>query len=81
MLRKIRDFGPPWRDVERLPCRHPEHEFPSMIVLEPGVWEHECPGCGERVTVTVPLVTCRTETVTIAPPENGTDGLITYTTR
>ena len=30
------------------PCRHPEHDFPGMIVLEPGVWEHECPQCGRK---------------------------------
>jgi hypothetical protein len=33
-------------------CRHPEHEPPTHIVLEPGTWEHTCPGCGcKRVFV------------------------------
>lgn len=27
------------------PCQHPEHKPPSMLVLEPGAYEHECPGC------------------------------------
>ncbi len=34
-------------DVEwvPLPCRHPEHNPPSMIVLKPGSYEDGCPGC------------------------------------
>jgi len=31
-----------------------------MIVLEPGVWEHECSACGRKTQVVVPLVTCQT---------------------
>lgn len=27
-------------------CSHPEHNPPSMMVFDDGVWEHECPGCG-----------------------------------
>lgn len=38
------------------PCRHPEHEPPSMVVLEPGVYEYECPGCGAKTIFTVPAV-------------------------
>lgn len=45
MLRKIGDFP--------RPCLHPEHNPPSMIVLEPGIYEHTCPGCGHRTTFTV----------------------------
>ena len=31
------------------PCMHPEHNFPGMLVLEPGaVYEHICPQCGAR---------------------------------
>jgi hypothetical protein len=26
-------------------CRHPAHDPPNMIVLEPGTYEHECPSC------------------------------------
>lgn len=38
-------------------CTHPEHEPPTMIVLEPGVYEHECPGCHHKTTFTVrPMV-------------------------
>lgn len=30
------------------PCRHPEHNPPSMQVFRPGVYEHECPACGAK---------------------------------
>jgi len=49
-LRKIAD--------EPKPCLHPEHNPPSHIVLSPGTYEYTCPGCGERQTFRVPLVTC-----------------------
>ena len=39
-LRKIAD--------EPKPCRHPQHDPPTMIVLDPGTYEHTCPGCGRR---------------------------------
>ena len=29
-------------------CNHPEHNPPNMIVLSPGVYEHTCPGCGQK---------------------------------
>ena len=32
-------------------CQHPEHAFPSMVVLQPGVHTHTCPGCGKKTTV------------------------------
>jgi hypothetical protein len=34
-------------------CRHPEHNPPTMIVLEPGVYEHTCPNCGNKITFTI----------------------------
>lgn len=37
-----------------VPCTHPEHNPPNMIVLEPGIYKHTCPGCGEITTFTVP---------------------------
>lgn len=37
--RKIADAPPP-------PCQHPEHNPPSMMVWEPGTYEHTCPHCG-----------------------------------
>ena len=49
-LRKIADAP--------VPCRHPEHEPPTLIVLAPGTYEYICPGCGAEVIFTVPLVTC-----------------------
>lgn len=27
-------------------CRNREHSPPSMMVYQPGVYEHTCPGCG-----------------------------------
>lgn len=41
-LRKIAD--------EKPPCRHPEHNPPSHIVLSPGTYEHTCPSCGNKLT-------------------------------
>lgn len=42
MLRKIAELA--WNQI----CIHPEHNPPSHIVLSPGVYEHECPGCGAK---------------------------------
>lgn len=47
--RKIADLP----DSVLKPCYHPEHNPPSMIVYEPGVWEHKCPGCGHVVEFSV----------------------------
>ena len=35
------------------PCRHPGHNPPGMCVFEPGVYEHICPGCGNKIIFTV----------------------------
>jgi hypothetical protein len=62
MLRKI-------ADIPR-PCTNPGHYPPNMIVLPPGVYEHVCPGCGQKMTFTVPhgpQVTCMDATKNIAP--------------
>lgn len=45
-LKKISDFPKP--------CGHVEHLPPSHMVLEPGVYEHTCPGCGAMTVFTVP---------------------------
>ena len=50
-LRKLKD--PEWMKVFK-PCHHPEHNPPTMIVLEPGVYEHTCPWCRGTVVFTVP---------------------------
>lgn len=42
------------RSWARRACRHPEHNPPGMIVLPPGAYEHECPGCGAKTVFTVP---------------------------
>lgn len=49
-LRKIKDAPKP--------CLHPEHNPPSHIVLEPGTYEHTCPGCGYKTIFEVPYITC-----------------------
>lgn len=38
------------------PCRHPGHNPPGHIVLEPGTYRYTCPGCGASVTFTVPAI-------------------------
>lgn len=35
------------------PCPHPEHEPPSMVLLQPGTYEHECPVCHAKYVFTV----------------------------
>jgi hypothetical protein len=44
-LRKLKDEEPP--------CRDTEHNPPSMMVLSPGTYEHECPSCGKKIVFTV----------------------------
>jgi len=42
------------RDVEEFrTCTDPEHNPPSMMVFQPGVYEHECPRCGRKIEFTV----------------------------
>lgn len=48
-LRKIADAPPE-------PCLHPGHHPPTMIVLQPGTYEHTCVGCGRRAVIHVPRV-------------------------
>lgn len=54
-LRKIED-QPPYEEL----CRHSEHNPPTMIVLPPGTWEHECPSCKRRVQFLVRRLECVT---------------------
>ena len=49
-LRKIKDF-------RTEACMSPEHNPPSHMVMESGVYEYECPACGKKQTFEVPLVT------------------------
>lgn len=35
------------------PCSNPDHDVPSMMVFQPGVYEHECPGCKNIIRFTV----------------------------
>lgn len=34
--------------IERKDCEHPEHNPPSNVVFQPGLYEHTCPGCGSK---------------------------------
>lgn len=38
-------------------CRHPDHDPPTMIVLPDGIYEHTCPGCGQKTTFTIQRAT------------------------
>lgn len=40
-----------------VPCLDHEHKPPSMMLFEPGVYEHVCPSCGHKTVFTVPRVT------------------------
>lgn len=46
-LRRIGDAMSP-------PCPHPQHNPPTGITLEPGMYQHTCPGCGHTLTFVVP---------------------------
>ena len=46
-LRKISDWNP------LKICAHPEHNPPGHIVLDPGTYEYECPGCGRKITFVI----------------------------
>lgn len=35
-------------------CLHPEHNPPTMILMEPGVYEYTCPGCEHSQEYVVP---------------------------
>lgn len=50
MLRKLAE--------EKLPCTSPDHEPPSHIVLESGIYEHICSSCGHKVVFTVKSFYC-----------------------
>jgi len=39
-------------------CLHPEHMPPMHIVLDPGVYEHTCPGCGETKRFIISAIIC-----------------------
>jgi hypothetical protein len=34
-------------------CLSPEHDVPTSRCFTPGVWEHECPSCGQKYRFTV----------------------------
>ncbi len=42
-----------WAQMLPERCRHPDHDPPD--VLEPGIYQHECTGCGRSTVFRVPL--------------------------
>lgn len=41
-----------WHGIKER-CRDREHNPPSMVVYEPGVYEHTCSSCGNKQTFVV----------------------------
>jgi len=39
-------------DAKRV-CLHQDHNPPSHQVFQPGVYEHTCSGCGNKIVFTV----------------------------
>lgn len=51
----------PEKDFEesKRPCRDREHNFPGLLYIPPGTSRtHTCPSCGEKTTVTAPIIYC-----------------------
>lgn len=46
-IRKIKDIEPTHY------CNNPEHNPPSYMVFQPGVYEYKCPQCGKKQQFTV----------------------------
>ena len=40
-----------------IPCNHPQHNPPSHMVFEPGLYEHTCPACGATMQFRVDRIT------------------------
>lgn len=46
-----------WTQKSSIPCCHPEHNPPNMMVItEPIVWI--CPACGKETIILPPSKTC-----------------------
>lgn len=50
-------------DTPRQYCRDPEHEVPSHMVFDNGLYEHECPGCGNKIRFQVNKPVLKVETL------------------
>ena len=37
-------------------CKNPDHNPPTHIYLEPGIWEHQCPQCGKKTIINIPVI-------------------------
>lgn len=47
------NFNVPQVTTSSTACRHPEHNPPQHISLQPGGYSWTCPGCGHHVAFTV----------------------------
>lgn len=36
------------------PCRHPDHDPAKLAVWQPGIYQHDCPGCKRSHVFRVP---------------------------
>jgi hypothetical protein len=73
-MKKIADF-----EKEHI-CRHPDHDPPTMIVLQPGIYEHKCPACGQKqIVVQPPKPTCMISTDGYKYPYHGRKRIINKT--
>lgn len=46
-----------WNEDKLKPCLNPSHNFPTHLYIEPGqTYKHVCPGCGNEISVTAPMI-------------------------
>jgi hypothetical protein len=53
--RKVRDYE---KNPKYSQCLDPEHLPPTMVVWDPGEYEHECPRCHHITKFIVPISEC-----------------------
>jgi hypothetical protein len=53
--RKVRDYE---KDPKYSQCLDPDHRPPTMVVWDPGEYEHTCPRCGNIIKFIVPVREC-----------------------
>lgn len=44
------------KKLKKSPCTDREHNPPTHIVLDPGIYTWKCPSCGKEETFTIPQV-------------------------
>jgi hypothetical protein len=53
--RKVKDYE---KDPKYATCLDPDHKPPTMVVWDPGEYEHTCPRCGRITKFVVPMREC-----------------------